>query len=169
MNRTGNSETTSPNLSMRPPGSVPVQRGADGSPHHGRLRVPCLGSGRGLVHGPLLHAAHSWLHGIHVPHAEGHVQRGRTPSDQAYPLTWSRSLCSMLCFSFAWGKQEVVSGLTGVRRVFIGIRHVVSRRLCGHGNVAARNRNCKSLSLSGGFICCMRYWNGGSSLSVLLE
>lgn len=51
---------------VSPTGRVPVQCHSNGSSHHGRLRVPSLGSGSRLAHGNVLHGAHTRIHGLHV-------------------------------------------------------------------------------------------------------
>lgn len=66
------------------PGSLLVQCSADGSPHHGWLCVPSLGTGGWLVHGPLLHDPHPWLHGLHVPYTQRHIQRGKISVDSVW-------------------------------------------------------------------------------------
>ncbi|MEQ2166104.1 hypothetical protein GOODEAATRI_024259 [Goodea atripinnis] len=59
------------------PGSLLVQCSPDGSPYYGRLCVPKLGSGSRLVNGPILHDSYSRLYGLHVPHSQRHLQRGK--------------------------------------------------------------------------------------------
>lgn len=59
-------------------GSVHLQCCADDPSDHGELRVPKMGPGGRLVHGPVLYGADPWLHGIHVPNPERLPKTGRS-------------------------------------------------------------------------------------------
>lgn len=62
---------------MSPTGGVLVQRHTNGSSHNGRLCVPELGSGSGLVHGNVLYGSHTRIHDLYVSRTQGHLQRGK--------------------------------------------------------------------------------------------
>lgn len=62
---------------------VLVQRRTNGSPHNGRLCVPRLGSGSGLAHGAVLHGSHTRIHDLHVPWAQGDLQRATSDNASA--------------------------------------------------------------------------------------
>lgn len=61
----------------RLPGGVHLQRCADDASHHGKLRLPQVGPGRGLAHGSVFHGPHPRVHGLHVPHLKGLPEAGK--------------------------------------------------------------------------------------------
>ena len=74
------------------PGRVHFQRRADDPSHHGELRLPQVGPGRGLAHGSVFHGSHPRIHGLHVPHLKGLPEAGKP-----VPCPSCRWAPSLLC------------------------------------------------------------------------
>lgn len=92
-------------------GSLLVQCSADGPSYHGRLCVPKMGPRSWLVHGPLLHDPHPRLHGLHVPHTQRHIQRGKDSNalklNHGFP-GWCNTVGFAQCCPFAWTESCIL-------------------------------------------------------------
>lgn len=106
-------------------GSLLVQCSADGSSYHGWLCVPKMGPRSWLVHGPLLHDPHPRLHGLHVPHAQRHIQRGEN-NGALQPHSGFPSRCNTGEVAF-W---ELHFQLNGISYFAEDVQNQVS--LCNH-------------------------------------
>ena len=93
------------------PGCVHLQCCADDPSHHGELRLPQVGPGRGLAHGPVFHGPHPRIHGLHVPHLKGLPEAGKPipyPSGRWAPLYCAEHhphLVSTVCL----GRRQIAS------------------------------------------------------------
>lgn len=93
-------------------GSVHLQCCADDPADHGELRVPKMGPGGRLVHGPVLYGADTWLHGIHVSNPERLPKTGKCLSRPPWHLCNQRllgiSFLSSICPSdnLLWAKKK---------------------------------------------------------------